>query len=232
MIAAGKFDPGGDGRVLILAGGKEKDLQQRYARALPGAVTVEAVDLRDMVTFARSFNINSNQALRTIAAFAGTLFDGIDADELVLKVKQLTAGTLGRPPSELEASGLAFENDRHFARVADLLVAMNRATGARVFRPDVLRCLFKALALTQVAPGPSFATAAVTVREQNRLVGRTLNKRSVGSPLLLKGLEADGAVILNAGVLNARNLYVAMTRGSRRLVICSPTHQLKPAPDD
>jgi hypothetical protein len=33
--------------------------------------------------------------------------------------------------------------------------------------------------------------------------------------------EADVAVILHADGLDARNLYVAMTRGSRQLVVCS-----------
>jgi hypothetical protein len=75
MIAAGEIDPGGEGSVLILAGGREKDLQQKYARVLPGAVTVEAVDLRDMTGFARSFDINSHQALRAIAEFATTLLE-------------------------------------------------------------------------------------------------------------------------------------------------------------
>jgi DNA helicase IV len=51
----------------------------------------------------------------------------------------------------------------------------------------------------------------------------------VGSTLLLKGLEADISVVLNAGALNARNLYVAMTRGSRRVLVCSPTPILNPA---
>jgi predicted ATP-dependent endonuclease of OLD family len=42
------------------------------------------------------------------------------------------------------------------------------------------------------------------------------------STLLLKGLEADVAVILDASELDARNLYVAMTRAARCLVICGP----------
>jgi hypothetical protein len=66
------------------------------------------------------------------------------------------------------------------------------------------------------------------VREQSRLIGRPLARRSVGSTLLLKGLEADISVVLNAGALNARNLYVAMTRGSRRVLVCSPTPILNP----
>ncbi|MFC0190925.1 ATP-binding domain-containing protein [Aureimonas pseudogalii] len=39
--------------------------------------------------------------------------------------------------------------------------------------------------------------------------------------MLLKGLEADVAVILSADKMDARHLYVAMTRGARKLVICS-----------
>jgi DNA helicase-2/ATP-dependent DNA helicase PcrA len=59
------------------------------------------------------------------------------------------------------------------------------------------------------------------MREQNRLIGRPLPKRAVGSTLLLKGLEAEVAVVLDAGTLDARNLYVAITRGSKKLIVCS-----------
>ena len=36
------------------------------------------------------------------------------------------------------------------------------------------------------------------------------------------------AVILNAGALDARNLYVAMTRGSKALTVCAPSPILNP----
>ena len=66
------------------------------------------------------------------------------------------------------------------------------------------------------------------MREQNRLLGRPLPRRAVGSTLLLKGLEAEVAVILNADDLDARNFYVAMTRGSKHIVVCSRTPLLNP----
>ena len=77
-------------------------------------------------------------------------------------------------------------------------------------------------------PRNTFYDAAVRAREQNRLIGRTLPRRAVGSTLLLKGLEADVSIVLNAAEMNARNLYVAMTRGSKALVICSPSPILNP----
>ncbi|MDF5828793.1 hypothetical protein P4233_16400 [Pseudomonas aeruginosa] len=48
--------------------------------------------------------------------------------------------------------------------------------------------------------------------------------------LLLKGQEAEVAVIPNPESMDAKHLYVAMTRGSARLVICSETPVLIPRP--
>ena len=62
---------------------------------------------------------------------------------------------------------------------------------------------------------------AVRAREQSRILGRSVPNRAVGSTLLLKGLEADVSIVIDTDALDAHKLYVAMTRGSRRLVICS-----------
>ncbi|MXD33123.1 hypothetical protein FQZ81_24815, partial [Escherichia coli] len=52
---------------------------------------------------------------------------------------------------------------------------------------------------------------------------RPLARRVIGSTLLLKGLEGEVAVITSPEEMVARHLYVAMTRGSSRLVVCSLT---------
>jgi DNA helicase IV len=87
-------------------------------------------------------------------------------------------------------------------------------------------------ALQSSGPDVSLLEAAKRIREQQRVLGRLLPTKAVVSPLLLKGLEGDVAVILDAtdfdrdAVKNRKNLYVAMTRGSRKLVVCSPTQFL------
>ena len=111
----------------------------------------------------------------------------------------------------------------------DVLVEIGKEGGVSAHRPAVLRACIKALQLCDGTEGLTFHEAAIWIREQNRLVGRPLPRRAVGSTLLLKGLEAEVAVVLNAGVLDARNLYVAMTRGSKALTVCAPTPVLKPA---
>jgi DNA helicase-2/ATP-dependent DNA helicase PcrA len=74
--------------------------------------------------------------------------------------------------------------------------------------------------------GSSPNEAAVSVRERSRLIGRPLAKRTVGSTLLLKGLEAEVSVVLNTEGMDAANFYVAATRGSTKLVICSADRML------
>ena len=71
-------------------------------------------------------------------------------------------------------------------------------------------------------------SAAIAARERNRHRGRSIARRSVGSTLLLKGLEADVAVVLHPELMTAQNLYVALTRGARNVVVCSPTPILTP----
>ena len=81
------------------------------------------------------------------------------------------------------------------------------------------------------APAPPQAvqhSVKPQAREQYRVPGRSLPRRGVGSRLLLKGLEAEVWVILEADKLNAKNLYVALTRGSKKLVVCARSPILAP----
>lgn len=46
-------------------------------------------------------------------------------------------------------------------------------------------------------------------------------RRGIGSTLLLKGLEADYGIILDATPLDAANLYVALSRGAGSVRVAS-----------
>ena len=227
--AAAAVNAPGETKVLIIGDSTDPRGQQRFARQVDGAVTVEAVDLRDLTDFGSALDLADPAALSVVASFAENLISAFSADDLVRSVASARAGTLGRAPSDLEQLAMRFDGSRSPAGVADLLAAISRAGGVRCYRPAVLAAAQRALQLTASPDGPSLREATVTIREQARLIGRPLARRSVGSTLLLKGLEADISVILNPLALNARNLYVAMTRGSRRVIICSPSPILNPA---
>jgi DNA helicase-2/ATP-dependent DNA helicase PcrA len=219
----------GDNRVLIIGDSTNPKSQQDFAGQTPGAVTVEAVDLKDLVMFAQTFDFAAPNALDCLAQFAKTVMTNVDAPNLVKRVQSLTRGTARTSPTIVEQTALAFVQAPSFRAAANLLVEISKESDVRTHRPIVLRACIKALWLCHRTTELSFHTAAIRMREQNRFTGRPLPRRAVGSTLLLKGLEAEIVVVLNASVLDARNLYVAMTRGSQKLIICSRTPLLKPA---
>jgi DNA helicase-2/ATP-dependent DNA helicase PcrA len=212
---------------LIIADSTNPDSQRQFASQTPGAVTVEAVDLRDLVSFARDFDPHADDALLTLAGFAQSVMRNVGAADLVRRVGSLARGTARNAPSDAEAAALNFVRNPCHRAAADVLVEIGKEGGVSTHRPAVLRACMKAL--RSCGGDVSFQEATLRMREQNRILGRPLPKRAVGSTLLLKGLEAEVAVILNADAMNRRNLYVAMTRGSHALTICSRRVVLNPA---
>ncbi|MBI3981727.1 MAG: AAA family ATPase [Gemmatimonadetes bacterium] len=219
--------PTGDACVLIIADSTSPEKQRQFASQTPGAVTVEAVDLRDLVSFARNFNLDAEHAFGRLVRFAQSVMTNVGSADLIQRVELLARGSARKVPSAVEGAALAFVKAPSYRNAVDLLVEIGKETGVRTHRPAVLRACIKALRLCENTDGLSFEEAAIRMREQNRLVGRPLPKRAVGSTLLLKGLEAEAVVILDADSLDANNLYVGMTRGSKALTICSSTPILR-----
>lgn len=145
-----------------------------------------------------------------------------------MEIERRHEGQWGAIPQLKYCPALAFVRAPSYRTALDLLVEISKEGGVRTHRPAIMRACIKALQLCNGSEGLSFYDAAIRVREQSRLIGRPLPRRAVGSTLLLKGLEAEVVVILNAGGLDARNLYVAMTRGSKTLTGCSSNPILTP----
>lgn len=219
--------PTAEAKIIILGNNRPAN-HRRIASQTPGAITVEAVDLGDLVAFGRSLNFLAPDALEQILNFASSLMTNVGATDILTRVNSLRRGTSRTAPTDIELAALAFADLPAASGAAKLLSTISAASGVRAFRTGVLRAALRALSQCDGSLGNSFAEAAIRVREQNRLVGRPLAKRSVGSTLLLKGLEAEVAVILYADEMDARNLYVAMTRGSNKLVVCSNSKTLTP----
>jgi len=228
LAAATASRSGSSKCVLIIGESRNPRSQHRFASQIPGAVAVEAVNLTDLVRFARDLDPARGNAVEVVATFAQLLMTGVGAKNLLKRVEILMRGTARNEPSEVEETALELRRGGHYDQVAELLVSINKQRGSRIFRPTVFRACMEALRACKIEGGPTFYEAAIQVREQFRFRGRPLPRRAVGSTLLLKGLEADEAVILSADNLDAKNLYVALTRASRGLTICSREPVLTP----
>lgn len=72
------------------------------------------------------------------------------------------------------------------------------------------------------------AVSAARTRARHR--GRQTHRRTIGTPLLVKGLEFDHAILLwEQDHLSVQELYVALTRASKSLTIVSRSRTLVPA---
>jgi hypothetical protein len=220
--------PNEDGTVLIIGDSKNPPGQRQFAGQTPGAIAVENVDLRDLVNFARNLDLKSTGALGRVVGFAEDVMINVGGAGLLKRVETLKAERNRKPASDLENAAVRFSDNPSYAGVRELLGALGEQAGVRSHRPGILRGCIRALQMAETENGTTFQDAAITIREQSRALGRPIPRRAVGSTLLLKGLEADVSIILNAEQLNRQNLYVAMTRGSRREVVCAANSVLKP----
>lgn len=216
-------------KVLIIADSRSPNGQRQFASQIHGAVTVENVDMRDLVAFGEDFDLSSPELLQHVVTFATTVMTNTGGANLLNRVATLRAGRERRPASPVETSAMKLVESPSYATAADLLVEIGKEHGVRTHRPAILRGALRMLKNCGDNADMPPADAAVQERERSRLIGRPLAKRTVGSTLLLKGLEADAAVILDPSDMDRRHLYVAMTRGAKRLIICSRTARLTPA---
>lgn len=131
------------------------------------------------------------------------------------------------PPTAAEAAAIDFVAAPTLGQALRVIDTLAEQHGARVYRPEVLYCCRSAMQAV-VGGAADFLSAAIQARERNRHLARPIARRSVGSTLLLKGLEADVSVVLHPELMTPQNLYVALTRGARHVVVCSPTPILTP----
>jgi hypothetical protein len=214
--------------VLIIGDSINPKGQRQLASVTPGATTVEAVDLKDLTAFGNSFDPKSKNALPELIEFAACHMTNLGSTELLRRLDSLARGTARKKDlSAAEEAALAFKTSPSMRSALAALKAFEGAPDVRVYRPEPLH-VCKSAMQAAASGNCSFYDAVVMARERNRHLARATGRRAVGSTLLLKGLEADVAVVLNPADMNARNLYVALTRGAKRLVVCSRNPVLTP----
>jgi len=218
---------GDEQTVLIIGHSRNATSRHLLSIQTPGATSVERVDLDDLVSFVQGFQFGADDAMEQLVNFSGKVITQVSAAALIARVETIRRGRVRNPPTPAEAAAVAFSQNPNCVTAVQLLTVLEGQANARVFRPEVLRCLKSALTVAAATATP-LHDAVIRMRERNRHMGRAVSRRAVGSTLLLKGLEADVAVITHAETMNAPNLYVAITRGARRLIVCSREPLLTP----
>jgi len=208
------------GTVLVIGDSINATGRRQMASQTPGATLVEKADLEDLTEFARTFTVDAADAAQRLIVFLADIMTNVGAAELVRRLDSLLRGTARNPPTTAETALLALIRGPGYATALQAVIAVREQPNVRVYRPEVLNAFTNALRVAQQG-AQTFYEAALAERERGRHLGRLVTQRAVGSTLLLKGLEADVGVILYPERMDAKHLYVALTRGARRVVVCS-----------
>lgn len=111
----------------------------------------------------------------------------------------------------------------NYASILNLAEHFREDAGTRPYRDGLYFAMRAALRLMITRSHENIQDAIWEVQNKLRHAGRRLRKRNIGSTLLVKGLEFDHAVIIDADKMSTNDLYVALTRASKTLTILSPT---------
>ncbi len=203
------------------------------ARTLRGTYTMmEEIEGKEIVRFAEVIDHGDPQAVAVATAeYARTCASKVAESLNPPLIKKLREGKpvtkLKRPGAEsalILLSGLL--DDPAPARVRQALLAIADIPGIRLYRHDAWHTMLSALRIAD-AGNNSVVAAVIQLRNRTRTTGRSAWSRVVSRPVLIKGLEYDHAVLLDADVHSPTSLYVALTRARRTLTVVSREPMLR-----
>ncbi len=191
---------------------------------------IEAIDTKDLYDYALRLDESTGFCRSTaIIDFAATCMTKVATELRTIR----NALDQGRFPSVrnhaecLEALRPVCEGNS-VDRIEEALRTISKIPGAVVYRRELLREMLRSSEAVRLGEATTLGAAAWIVRNRARQQGRLLPRCAVGTTLLVKGLEFDHAVVLDADVYDRQNLYVALTRGSKSLTVVSRSQIVRP----
>ena len=218
-------------RLLIIGDSRRVATRHEYARSAQGVGVVERVDLTDLVNWATQIEAagQGQDLFDAVIGFAKEVVVNLGSDKLTQRIDVIRRGKNTKPPTPDELAALAVVNGGGIAESVAFLLTLREDKYKRIFRAGFFWPMIDAMNQVVANPATSLRDAAVKVKEAGRFLGRKLPAKAVGSTLLLKGLESDHALILDAGSMDASHLYVALSRGAKSVTVFSNNPVLKPS---
>lgn len=219
--------------VIALHGGdpRSKNKTHRLAQAMAGRFSsIEEVEGKDLHSFLKKLGDAKTAQSGFLLAldFAKKCFTGVS--------NALTAGTK-RGEVAKQSKGTKYPLVLHAANdylnnptsghLKSFFLALKANPETSAYRRDLLYRFLNVLKMQIDGEGVTLSEAANIYQREMRHTGRPISHRKlIGTTLLVKGLEYDHAVILDTDALDAKDLYVAMTRGSKSLTIIGASRYL------
>lgn len=192
---------------------------------------VEAMDNKDFYYFSKEFdNCDSKTIYKKTHNVIYEIFNKTELnkwfnDECLKKKQKQNDKKIQAPIRDYFGK---LEKKVSFALISKALRQIKEMPSLKCYRRELFFDLCKALEHAQHQK-ISVYNAMKNIRNTKRSMGRKIKGKCIGTTLLIKGLEFDTVAILDAHKFKCpKNLYVALTRASKRLIIFTNTMALDP----
>lgn len=215
---------GQEGTIAVL--GRFRHDCVTAASKLKGRYSVmEALDEKSTVAFAEKVDVGDGPTVaHAMVEFAVKCSVGIPDHIASTKRKRLFEGlsfsTRNEGLKPTYEAVVRVRDDPKPAAVRTAFDLLGKLPGVLIHCHEAWNEVSRSLAAAAIN-GCAVAEALQLSRSHTRAAGRRAAARVVSRPLLVKGLEYDHVIILDPTAYGAQELYVALTRGSRSVVVIS-----------
>lgn len=216
---------------VVIIGKMEHDILP-IAMRLGGRYTVmEDIQGTFMIEFLNKLvTVVPQQYAICLAEFAKKCFVGLKGIDGTVKKRLIT----GAATANLTREGIAevlvaldgVVRNPTFNVVGEAMKTIDACAALRLYRCEAWRDVRRAIAAVVADETVVPTEALARVRDRVRHAGRSSQNRVVSRTVLIKGLEYDHAIVMNAESFDHRNLYVALTRARKTVTVFSKSSVL------
>jgi DNA helicase-2/ATP-dependent DNA helicase PcrA len=221
------------GNLIVIGESTSENRRSSLAQKLAkqGFANIEAIGCKTLHSAATAIDkANGVARLKALLDFASKCMTGTDKAALE---KAINARQEGRLLGKAKFGDLFHFVDAVIADGGDLamlafLQAMRDRQGSYLYRREMFFAMRSALQTKAARRLPTLSASVWEVQNKIRHAGRRLADRSIGSTLLVKGLEFDRAIVVSSETMTNKDWYVALTRATTRLRIISTHERFSP----
>lgn len=194
---------------------------------------VEAIDDKDFYKFSKNFDKSTPDNIYKI------IYDFISTKAIFKKTgidNWFTKKSLKQKKNEKDREKIEpirknlekLQNKISFLLIAQTLKQIRNLPGVLCYRKELFNDLCKALEEAEYN-NTSVYESMKKIKNRKRKIGRKIEGKCIGTTLLVKGLEFDTVAVLNVHEFeDPKNLYVALTRASHKLIVFTNSSILSP----
>lgn len=223
-----------DEGLVVIGDGANINMRAKLAQQLAtmGFSNIEPLGCKHLYSFAKDIEAATGHArLEKVLDFICACMTGAEKTPFLNSVKShQIGGKIGAAKfGDLVKIGIAVADGTMDESVLELIQGFHGRETTCLFRREMYFAMRSALKIRFARQYDTLTDAIWDVQNRIRHTGRPIGKRSIGSTLLVKGLEFEHAIIIHADNMSRKDWYVALTRATNSVTILSPSESFLPS---